>query len=53
MCLDGHPVTEPLLVPLNVAENNFSAKDQRAHRLFGVTECLLVHRVPDGEEPER
>jgi deazaflavin-dependent oxidoreductase (nitroreductase family) len=38
-------VDQPMLVPLEVAKDNFSPGDQRAHRLFGVTECLTVRRV--------
>jgi hypothetical protein len=42
-------VDRPQLVPLGVAADNFSARDQRAHRLFGVTECLTLRRVPANE----
>jgi hypothetical protein len=38
-------VDHPMLVPLAAVKDNFSARDQRAHRLFGVTECLTVRRV--------
>jgi deazaflavin-dependent oxidoreductase (nitroreductase family) len=48
MIHDGseYRVDHPVLVPLEVAEDSFSARDRRAHRLFGVTECLTVRRVP-------
>jgi deazaflavin-dependent oxidoreductase (nitroreductase family) len=39
-------VGDPALVPLESAEDNFSPGDRRAHRVFGVTECLTVRRVP-------
>jgi deazaflavin-dependent oxidoreductase (nitroreductase family) len=39
-------VGHPMLVPLEVAQDSFSSRDQRAHRLFGVTECLTVRRIP-------
>jgi deazaflavin-dependent oxidoreductase (nitroreductase family) len=42
-------VDQPQVVPLAVAEHHFSPADQRAHRLFGVEQCLRVRRV----EPER
>jgi len=40
-----HEVDRPEVVPINLVESWFPAKDQRAHRLFGVDECLRVHRV--------
>ena len=48
MIHDGNEyrVDQPMLVPLEVAEDSFSPGDQRVHRLFGVTECLTVRRVP-------
>jgi deazaflavin-dependent oxidoreductase (nitroreductase family) len=39
-------VDHPVLVPLEAVKDNFSPRDRRAHRLFGVTECLTVRRVP-------
>lgn len=42
-------VDHPAVVPLRMAEDSFSPRDQRAHRLFGVTECLTVRRVPADE----
>jgi deazaflavin-dependent oxidoreductase (nitroreductase family) len=45
----GHPV----LVPLRVAEDSFSPRDRRAHRLFGVTECLTVRRLAAQEPASR
>lgn len=54
MIHDGNEyrVDRPMLVPLKVAEDKFSPGDQRAHRLFGVTECLTVRRVP-ADAPNR
>ena len=48
MIHDGtaYRVDHPVLVPLEVAEDSFSPRDRRAHRLFGVTECLTLRRVP-------
>jgi hypothetical protein len=42
-------VDHPAVVPLRMAEDSFSPRDRRAHRLFGVTECLTVRRVPADE----
>jgi deazaflavin-dependent oxidoreductase (nitroreductase family) len=45
-------VDRPEVVPLSAVEHQFSPGDQRAHRLFGVDQCLRVHRtVP--RRPER
>jgi deazaflavin-dependent oxidoreductase (nitroreductase family) len=41
-------VDHPAVVPLRMAEDSFSPRDRRAHRLFGVAECLTVRRVPVG-----
>jgi deazaflavin-dependent oxidoreductase (nitroreductase family) len=40
-----YDVDRPEVVRMNLVESWFSAQDQRAHRLFGVDECLRVRRV--------
>ena len=40
-------VDRPAVMPLREAGEYFSPRDRRAHRLFGVTECLTVRRVSD------
>jgi deazaflavin-dependent oxidoreductase (nitroreductase family) len=41
-------VDRPEVIPLSAVEHQFSPNDQRAHRLFGVDQCLRVRRtVPD------
>ena len=41
-------VNRPEVVPLAAVQHQFSPADQRAHRLFGVDQCLRVRRtVPD------
>jgi deazaflavin-dependent oxidoreductase (nitroreductase family) len=40
-----YDVDQPEVVPLSAVERQFSPGDQRAHRLFGVAECLRVHRT--------
>jgi deazaflavin-dependent oxidoreductase (nitroreductase family) len=43
-----YDVDRPEVVPLAAVEHHFSPNDQRAHRLFGVDQCLRVRRtVPD------
>jgi deazaflavin-dependent oxidoreductase (nitroreductase family) len=43
-----HDVDRPEVVPLAVLDHVFSPADQRAHRVFGVDQCLRVHHaVPD------
>ena len=43
-----YDVDRPEVVPLSTVEHQFSPTDQRAHRLFGVDQCLRVRRtVPD------
>jgi deazaflavin-dependent oxidoreductase (nitroreductase family) len=44
-------VDHPVLAPLRAAEDSFSPRDRQAHRLFGVTECLIVRRVPRTSRP--
>ena len=44
-------VDRPEVVPLSAVEQQFSLADQRAHRVFGVDQCLRVRRaVPDGPD---
>jgi deazaflavin-dependent oxidoreductase (nitroreductase family) len=44
----SYDVDRPEVVPLSTVQQQFSAADQRAHRLFGVDQCLRVRRtVPD------
>jgi deazaflavin-dependent oxidoreductase (nitroreductase family) len=38
-------VDQPRVVPLAGVEDSFPPGEQRAHRLFGVAECLTLHRV--------
>jgi len=41
----AYRVSQPRVAPLTEAEGHFSGSDQRAHRLFGVTECLELRTV--------
>jgi deazaflavin-dependent oxidoreductase (nitroreductase family) len=41
----AYRVDQPRVAPLTEAEEHFSARDRRAHRLFGVTECLKLRIV--------
>ncbi len=43
----AHPVDQPEVVPLSVAEPLFSAKDQRTHRRFRVEQYVLLRRTPE------
>jgi len=50
-----YPVDEPKIVPLAEATPSFTSADRLAHRLFGVTECLIVRGAEvsaDGGEAE-
>jgi deazaflavin-dependent oxidoreductase (nitroreductase family) len=48
-----YEVDRPEVVALAMEERSFSPADQRAHRLFGVEECLRVRRVvPDATPGE-
>ncbi len=40
-----YDVDRPEVVPLSVLNQQFSPADQRAHRLFGVDQCLRVRRA--------
>jgi deazaflavin-dependent oxidoreductase (nitroreductase family) len=40
-----YDVDRPEVVPLSTVEHQFSSADQRAHRLFGVEQCLRVRRT--------
>jgi deazaflavin-dependent oxidoreductase (nitroreductase family) len=41
----AYSVDEPRVIPLAEVSSAFSASNRRAHRLFGVTQCLVVRRV--------
>jgi hypothetical protein len=40
-----YAVDQPEIVPMRAVEACFSVSDRRSHRLFGVDECLRVHKV--------
>lgn len=40
----SYSVDRPSVVPLSEAAAMFTSRDRFAHRLFGVTECLVVRR---------
>ena len=46
-----YDVDRPEVVPLSAVEHQFSPADQRAHRLFGVDQCLRVRR-PVAAQPD-
>jgi len=41
----AYDVDRPHVVPMAEAGHHFSPEDQRAHRMFGVDDCLRVRRV--------
>lgn len=41
----AYRVGHPEVVPLDQVEDQFSTKERRTHRLFGVTECLMLRRT--------
>jgi deazaflavin-dependent oxidoreductase (nitroreductase family) len=45
-----YDVDRPGVVPLSAVEDQFSPGDQRAHRLFGVDQCLRLRR-PVSDQP--
>ena len=45
-----YDVDRPEVVPLSAVEGQFSPADQRAHRLFGVDQCLRLRR-PVANQP--
>jgi deazaflavin-dependent oxidoreductase (nitroreductase family) len=47
-----YDVDRPQVVPMAAAGHHFSPRDQRAHRMFGVDDCLRVRRVGQ-EQPLR
>ena len=49
---EGHAyeVDQPRVVPIAEVSGAFSASNRRAHRVFGVTQCLVVRRVDASEE---
>jgi deazaflavin-dependent oxidoreductase (nitroreductase family) len=44
-----YDVDRPELVPMATAGDYFSPQDQRAHRMFGVDQCLRVRRLGPGQ----
>jgi deazaflavin-dependent oxidoreductase (nitroreductase family) len=46
-----YDVDRPQVVPLAEAGHHFSPQDQRAHRLFGVDQCLSVRRAGQDQPP--
>jgi deazaflavin-dependent oxidoreductase (nitroreductase family) len=46
-----YDVDQPEVVDLEEEETTFSPEDQRAHRLFGVEQCLRVRRIASDESP--
>lgn len=45
----SYHVDQPEIVPRQVVADQFSASDQRGHRVFGVDQCLRVRRVAQPE----
>jgi deazaflavin-dependent oxidoreductase (nitroreductase family) len=48
-----YDVDRPELVPMAAAGRYFSPQDQRAHRMFGVDQCLRVRRLGPGQSVPR
>jgi deazaflavin-dependent oxidoreductase (nitroreductase family) len=46
-----YDVDRPQVVPLAEVSHHFSPQDQRAHRMFGVDQCLRVRRVGQDQPP--
>lgn len=46
---ESHRVGEPEVVSITAADPYFSSTDRRAHRVFGIDECLRMRRV-DADE---
>jgi deazaflavin-dependent oxidoreductase (nitroreductase family) len=46
---DTYDVDRPEVVPMAAAGRFFSSQDQRAHRVFGVDQCLRVRRLGPGQ----
>jgi hypothetical protein len=44
-----YSVDQPRVVPLAEVSSAFSASNRRAHRVFGVTQCLVLRRVDAGK----
>jgi deazaflavin-dependent oxidoreductase (nitroreductase family) len=44
-----YDVDRPEVVPMAAAGRFFSSQDQRAHRVFGVDQCLRVRRLGPGQ----
>lgn len=49
----AHEVIGPELLPITTADALVSARDRRTHRLFGVRQCLRLHRVEPGQDTSR
>ncbi|HSB86778.1 MAG TPA: hypothetical protein VLD86_10730 [Ilumatobacteraceae bacterium] len=47
-----YQLDRPEILPMSAAAPFFSPKDQRAHRLFRVDQCLMVRRVEPEEDAE-
>jgi deazaflavin-dependent oxidoreductase (nitroreductase family) len=47
-----YDVDRPEVVPIAEAGRYFTPQDQRAHRLFGVEQCLRVRRLGSGHPVE-
>ncbi len=47
---DGHTrrVDRPEIIPMSLAASRFSPNDRRAHRPFGVDQCLMVRHAEPG-----
>jgi deazaflavin-dependent oxidoreductase (nitroreductase family) len=48
---NAYVVDQPRVVPIADVAGAFSAGNRRAHRVFGVTQCLVVRRVTAAEAP--
>lgn len=48
-----YDVDQPELLPMAAAVRYFSPQDQRAHRMFGVDQCLRVRRRGPGQSVPR
>lgn len=46
-----YEVDQPEVVALAVEAGSFSPEDQRAHRIFGVEQCVRVRRIRSDETP--
>lgn len=46
-----YDVDQPEVVAIAVESDSFSPEDQRAHRVFGVEQCLRVQRITSDRSP--